>query len=245
MKKGIITIITIFATIEYIVTTLMKIDFSNRDVFVGFLIFIFPTILRSCILGYFLIHSLFHKAKDIDNSNFTALVSLFGTNLSIFVGMFVSLQTTNPNADLSFWGTILSLLIVPFYLVGLITLGNNLTVLPEANTLNTKGIYSISRHPLYLCYIIWFVLQNLVCQTWIMILISVIQSIMLVIRAKYEEKLLVKNFPEYKDYRKTVMWLGRRKNKTIIDEILKTEPSREPEQVCSLKNILAAVGLRK
>jgi protein-S-isoprenylcysteine O-methyltransferase Ste14 len=172
------------------------------------MIFIFPYIFKNLLGGYFLICSFFQKAKDVDDSNLTNVISIFATNLSIFIGLFNNLQSTNPNPHLLFLGTVLSLAILPFYFVGLITLGHNLTILPEANSLTTKGIYSISRHPLYLCYIAWYVLQNLICQTWIMVFVSIVQIVLQILRAKYEEKILEKNFPEYKEYKKTVGWIG-------------------------------------
>lgn len=209
MKKNIVTLITILATAYYSATTLLDTDFSNRNALVTFLIFIFPYVFRSLLMGYYLIRSFFQEAKDIDDSNLTTLVSLLGTNLSVFVGLFIDLQTTTPNLRLLIIGTILSLVILPFYFAALITLGYNLTILPEAKSLNTKGIYSISRHPLYLCYIVWFVLQNLICQTWIMAFLSIIQISLLLLRAKYEEHILEKNFPEYKMYKESVWWIGR------------------------------------
>lgn len=190
---------------------LLHADFSNKQ---ALIIFIFPYVFKNLLGGYFLIYSLFQKAKDVDDSNLATLISVFGTNLSIFVGLFINLQTTNPNSSLLFWGAVLSLTIFPFYFVGLITLGYNLTILPEANSLNTKGIYSISRHPLYLCYIVWFILQNLICQTWIMVFVSIIQIVLLVLRAKYEEKILEKNFSEYKEYKENVWWIGS----TLVSE---------------------------
>ena len=213
MKKSIVTVISILATGYFIYSSLIHTDFSDKQILIGFLFFIFPYVLRSLLTVYLLIHSLFQKAKDIDDSNLITLISLIGTDLSVFLGIFINLQTPNPNSSLLILGAVLSLALFPFYFSGLITLGYNLTVLPEANSLNTKGIYSISRHPLYLCYIVWFVLQNLLFQTWIMVFVSIIQIAALVLRAKYEEKILEKNFPEYKEYRKTVGWIGRTGNK--------------------------------
>jgi protein-S-isoprenylcysteine O-methyltransferase Ste14 len=213
MKKSLITVISILATAYYIINTLLHTDFSDVQILIGFLIVVFPYIFRNLLVGYFLIHSLFHKANDIDDSNWVALISLVGTNLTVFMGLFRNLQPTNPNLTLSFLGIVLSLAIFPFYFRGLITLGYNLTVLPEANSLNTKGIYSISRHPLYLCYIAWFVLQNFLFQNWVMVIVSIIQTTAQVLRAKYEEKILEKNFPEYKEYRETVGWIGRKASK--------------------------------
>ena len=204
IKKNLATFISILATAYYIINMLLHTNFSNRQAFV---IFILPYVFKDLLGVYFLIHSFFQKAKDIDDSNLTTLISVFGTNLSIFVGLFINLQTANPNSDLLFLGMVLSLAIFPFYFVGLITLGCNLTILPEANSLNMKGIYSISRHPLYLCYIIWYILQNLMCQTWIIVLVSIIQIALQILRAKYEEKILEKNFPQYKEYKETVSFL--------------------------------------
>jgi len=203
-KKNISTFISILATAYFIINMLLHTNFSNRQTFI---IFILPYVFKDLLGVYFLIHSFFQKAKDVDDSNLTILISVFGTNLSIFVGLFINLQTANPNSNLLFLGTVLSLAIFPFYFVGLITLGYNLTILPEANSLNIKGIYSISRHPLYLCYITWYVLQNLMCQTWIMVLVSIIQIALQILRAKYEEKILEKNFPQYKEYKMTVSFL--------------------------------------
>ena len=132
------------AIFYFIINTLLCTNFSNRQALITFLIFIFPYVLKDLIGGYFLIHSFFQKAKDVDDGKLTTLISVFVANLSIFVGLFINLQTANPNSSLLFWGTVLSLTISPFYFVGLITLGYNFTVLPEANSLNTKGIYSIS-----------------------------------------------------------------------------------------------------
>lgn len=197
-------------------------NLSNMQALLNFLIFVFPYVFRNLVCGYFLIYSLFNKAKDVDDGNLTTVISIFGTNLSVFVAIFVNMQAANPNTVLLFWGSVLSLAILPFYFAGLTTLGKNFTILPEANSLNVKGIYSISRHPLYLCYIIWFVLQNLICQTLIMACVSIIQIALLLIRARYEEKILEKNFPEYKEYKQSVGWLsGIRAIKTRL-----TAPSK-------------------
>ena len=213
MKKAIASLLTIFATFYYVIYTLLNTDFTDKKLVLSFIIFVSPYIFRSLITGYFVIHSLFQKAKDIDDSNLATVISILGTNLSVFVGIFINLNAKNPNFDLLYLGTVFSLILYPFYFIGLITLGYNLTVLPEANSLNTKGIYSISRHPLYLCYILWFVLQNLISQTWTMGLISIVQITLLVLRARYEERILEKNFPEYAQYKETVRWIGRMESK--------------------------------
>jgi protein-S-isoprenylcysteine O-methyltransferase Ste14 len=209
MKKTIVTLITLFVTAYYIYVSISNNNFSNKTVLLGFFIFILPYVLRNLINIYFLTYSLFNKAKDIDDSNLTTIVSLLGTNLTVFVGLFINLYNPNPDVYLSTVGSLLSLAVYPFYFAALITLGRNFTVLPEANSLNTKGVYSISRHPLYVCYIAWFIFQGLVMQTLAMAIVSAIQVVFLVMRAKYEEKVLERNFPEYKEYKQNVWWLGR------------------------------------
>ncbi len=46
-----------------------------------------------------------------------------------------------------------SLALVPFYVVAIVVLGKQLTVMPEARKLIARGPYAVSRHPLYVTYI--------------------------------------------------------------------------------------------
>ncbi|MGE5627963.1 MAG: methyltransferase family protein [Solirubrobacterales bacterium] len=196
----------------YIFNTLSNTTFESKGSLAVFIVFVLPYIFKNLIGGYYLIRSLFIKAKDIDDSNLAALISIIGTNLSIFLGLFHNLNSSNPNLEIAFAGAVLSAVVFPFYFTALISLGKNLTILPEANFLNTKGIYSISRHPLYLCYVIWYILQILICQTWIIFFISIFQIWVTIVRAKFEENILEKNFPTYKEYRNSVGWIGPAQN---------------------------------
>lgn len=100
--------------------------------------------------------------------------------------------------------------LLPFYVMATVTLGRQLTVVPEARALITRGPYSVSRHPLYVTYIIWHLLQIGVAQTAVMALIAVVMVVLLAYRARGEEALLASAFPaEYAEYRDRVGWVGR------------------------------------
>lgn len=210
MKKTIATTISILATLYYINDTLLGASYNDKQEILIFAIFIFPYVFMNIINVYLLFHSLFNKSKDIDDSNLVSIIAILGTNLSIFAGLFININTSVPNIIILYLVIFLRLATMPIYIIGVITLGYNLSILPEANTLNTKGIYSISRHPLYFCYIIWFVSQIFIYQSWVLAILSIIQCILIVLRAKYEERILEKNFPEYKEYKETVSWIGRK-----------------------------------
>ena len=137
------------------------------------------------------------------STNFCVLISLFG-------GFFPMYRMT-PLAGLQIAGDLLNLLSMPFYLWALFTLGQAFAILPETHALRTEGVYRISRHPLYLTYIFWGVTQNLIYQTWSVFVFSLVQIALYRFRAGREEKILAEAFPEYLDYRKKVMWLGKRK----------------------------------
>ncbi|HAY33885.1 MAG TPA: isoprenylcysteine carboxyl methyltransferase [Bacteroidetes bacterium] len=72
--------------------------------------------------------------------------------------------------------------------------------LKEGQTLNTSGPYKFVRHPMYTSVIsltlIW-VINNL---SLIRIIVWSVLVIVLIIKLKYEEKLLTEKFPEYGSY---------------------------------------------
>ncbi len=98
---------------------------------------------------------------------------------------------------------------IPFYVAAVINLGKNLSVLPEAGTLQTGGVYRFSRHPLYSTYIYWYLIQITILQSWVIVGLSMIQITLQIIRARSEERILEKNFPEYAGYKREVWWVGK------------------------------------
>jgi Putative protein-S-isoprenylcysteine methyltransferase len=212
IKRTVVTLFSVYTMTAYILHELKNIT-SYRDNIAVFFIFILPYILMNSVSCFFLVKSMLKKPKDMNDNIWMVIASFLGCNLTLLAGNFVQLRTNNPNMTISSAGIILSILLIPFYLIAVFNLGRNLTVLPEANGLNTTGIYSISRHPLYSCYIFWYITNILIYQSTAIIITSVLQSVFQVIRAKNEEKILEKNFAEYRDYKKRVWWLGRIKDK--------------------------------
>lgn len=201
-RKVIANFISVAIAINFLITR-----FNFYDGSLSFFIFVVPYIISNTTVSIILILSAFNKPKEVDDSNKMFLVSVLGTNFSIFIGLLgVNIMGASINQNISTIASILSLAIIPFYLTAAITLGRNLTVLPEANKLQTGGVYKISRHPLYFTYIVWFILQVFICQSWVIVLTSTVQIMIQLIRAKNEEAILEKNFPEYKEYKSRVGW---------------------------------------
>jgi protein-S-isoprenylcysteine O-methyltransferase Ste14 len=173
-------------------------------------IFMLPYLLANTAMLVMVVLSSFNKPKDVSDSNMVFLVSIMGGNLPVithFLGInLMSAQRFMPLANVA---GLASVLLMPFYLAGIFTLGRNLTVLPEANELRVTGVYKISRHPLYFCYICWYILQILICQSWIIIFLSIVQIAFQLQRAKNEEIILEKNFPEYTDYKAKTSWFWK------------------------------------
>ena len=214
IKRTIVTLFSVCTMISYILHELKNIS-NYQDNILFFIIFVLPYVLMNILSCSYLITSLLKKPKDMNDNIWMVIASFIGCNLTLVTGHFIELKSADPNISIAFVGIVLSIAAIPFYIAAVINLGKNLTVLPEANTLNTKGIYSISRHPLYSCYIYWYFTNILIYQSKAIIITSTMQAIFQIIRAINEEKILEKNFPEYGDYKKKVWWIGKIKEKKI------------------------------
>jgi protein-S-isoprenylcysteine O-methyltransferase Ste14 len=95
-------------------------------------------------------------------------------------------------------------------LVGLLTLRRAFTIMTEARTLITRGIFHWVRHPLYSGHFIMFFGSLLMRFHWYTVVMYILFAAGQVIRAKREEHKLEGVFPEYAAYKdRTGMFFPR------------------------------------
>ena len=203
------SLITIVINLAYVV------DVAAQHLGLAALLVALPYLLANFTSVLMLTLSLFSKPIKSDQRWSMFFVALLASNLfALLHFMGVELVSPNLNVPISLAGQIATLALIPFYVLSLVTLGRQLTVMPEARKLITRGPYSVSRHPLYVTYIAWHVLLVLVAQTLVVAALSALMIVLLVIRARGEEAVLASAFPEYAQYRERVGWLGRRSSAT-------------------------------
>lgn len=87
-------------------------------------------------------------------------------------------------------------------LIGLLTLRRAFSIMSEARTLITGGIFSYVRHPLYTGHFIMFFGSLLLRLSWISVVLYLLFVVSQVIRARVEERKMMGAFPDYAVYRK-------------------------------------------
>lgn len=171
-----------------------------------------PVVAVSLLDIYFLTRSLLREPKKMDTRISTFIISIGAT----FGFSLVAIGIGDSPLDLPyrhFWqqvGRGLALVPYPFVLWALCCLKDCLTVVPEAHTVVANGIYRYSRHPLYVCYMVWAVANSMMFPTLSMIIGSTLQVIFLVVRLRREEQLLLDTFPEYLGYYQRTGLCGKR-----------------------------------
>lgn len=88
-------------------------------------------------------------------------------------------------------------------LIGLLTLRRAFTIMTEARTLITRGIFGVIRHPLYTGHFIMFFGSMLLRLDWSAAGMYLIFLVGQVVRTKLEERKLSQVFPEYEQYRRS------------------------------------------
>ena len=88
-------------------------------------------------------------------------------------------------------------------LIGLLTLRRAFTIMTEARTLITRGIFGIIRHPLYTGHFIMFFGSMLLRLDWTAAGLYLFFLVGQVVRAKLEERKMLQVFSEYEQYRRS------------------------------------------
>lgn len=109
---------------------------------------------------------------------------------------------------LRFIGIVLALIGAAYLILGILTLGSNLTPFPkprdDQHALVTTGIYGIVRHPIYS----GFLLAALGWSVWWTSLLGIALSVVLFVwfdlKARREEAWLIEKYPDYVAYRTRV-----------------------------------------
>ena len=188
--------VTLFM-IAILFLTLMRIASSIHHLLWGI-----PVIAVSLLDIYFLTRSLLQQPKKIDTRLSSLLIGLGTTFGFSVIVMFLSAPRASGELmeEIRQIGVLLSILQYPLVIWSLFCLKDCLTVVPEAHAVVAHGPYKYSRHPLYVCYMLWAIANVLMFPTFPMLIASVSQIGFLLLRLRREEALLLQTFPEYKYY---------------------------------------------
>jgi protein-S-isoprenylcysteine O-methyltransferase Ste14 len=105
---------------------------------------------------------------------------------------------------LDYFGASLIIISITTWLIARYQLGDAFSIFPQSKTIVSKGLYSKIRHPIYLSSIIASLgLCLMYKETWayfVWLLLIILQAL----RAKKEEEILTRRFPEkYQAYKKS------------------------------------------
>jgi protein-S-isoprenylcysteine O-methyltransferase Ste14 len=127
-------------------------------------------------------------------------VGLVGTTMLLVVGAFSSPVLFYPPLFVRDAAVPLTLGAFVLGVYGLLYLRRNLSIIPEARRLVTAGPYRVIRHPLYAAEILAAV-ALVVARPGLWATLALVPFIAVqMLRARFEEGLLMRAFPEYKPY---------------------------------------------
>lgn len=170
-----------------------------------------PALLIAILDIYFLTRSMLHKPACADSSYSSLFISVsasLGFCLSAIAISYPVLQFSGQILVRDV-GKIISIIPYPFIIWSLLCLKDCLTIVPEAHSVVSCGIYKYSRHPLYMCYVIWAISNMMMFPSWPVLAVSLGHVFLMVIRFKREEALLLATFPEYLDYYNKTGLIGK------------------------------------
>jgi protein-S-isoprenylcysteine O-methyltransferase Ste14 len=130
----------------------------------------------------------------------TVILALLATMLPVLLALLAPAQRTTTVA-LVMQGAALMLMGA-----GLLFLGSNFSIVPQYRKIVTNGPYSFIRHPIYGSYLIFDGVLALEAQSWIAGALWLAEGILLLARARFEERLLATSDPDYTRYLARVRW---------------------------------------
>lgn len=194
-------------TLVYALYILISCLFTVKSL--SYFIWFLPTYISLMLQGYFLIASLRKEPKEKNDSVGIFLVAILSANFPIIVSKVCKeFPIFNYNVYLAIIAYIVNFFVMIFYVYAITSLGKSLTVLPEYNEIKTNGAYKFSKHPLYLSYIVQYIMQVLIFQTYSVVVCSIIQIMLMIVRAKNEERILSENNEIYKEYLRKTRWVN-------------------------------------
>lgn len=128
--------------------------------------------------------------------------------LLLFVVYFIPIRILSAMALpvwLTYVGLIILILAVVFGIMAFVQLNTNLSPYPTplaSGQLVTKGVFRISRHPIYTSIIFSGFGFAVYQESIFKLLITVLLVILFYFKSKYEESLLTRRYPEYHEYKK-------------------------------------------
>jgi protein-S-isoprenylcysteine O-methyltransferase Ste14 len=107
-------------------------------------------------------------------------------------------------------------------LLAFVSIGGSIQIAPEPRVggqLVTRGVYRRLRHPIYTAIVVLVVGLFLRKPTVPMAIVGAFVIVFLVVKARFEETLLLARYPEYAEYRRRTLgivpWLGRSPSTTV------------------------------
>lgn len=163
--------------------------------------YIFFSIVLLCYLFHTTVHILEHFKRISDNKNIHIAIgiSMFIGWFSYFYISFNGFSLENLSA-FNYMG--LLVLIMGFYLFLVSHARVHKRMHSGKGKLITDGVYKHLRHPMYLGEIMMLLGAPLFGQSYLTVILSPIFIIQILIWRYFEEQELIKEFPEYSEYRK-------------------------------------------
>ena len=140
------------------------------------------------------------RPRARDGRAIARTAGLVGTTMLLVVGAFPNPVLLTPPAVIRGVAALLALAAFALGVYGLLYLRRSLSIIPEARRLVTGGPYHFVRHPLYAAEILAAVALVL-ARPGLWATLALIPFIAVqMLRARFEERLLARAFPEYRPY---------------------------------------------